>query len=163
MRPFPLPAEQAQELHRLLVSSTEPVRRLRVELGGLTGKQDEVMIAEHEPQPPVQDVDPLVALVRLQLGLPPGRPGREDELVGLDAAGFLTGLGLAATQHPSRLGEHIPADATGRTAVPGVWAAGNVTDLAAQVGASAAAGALAAAHINADLVAEETSRAVAGR
>jgi thioredoxin reductase len=78
-------------------------------------------------------------------------------------AGFLAGLGLAPAQHPSRLGEHISADATGRTAVPGVWAAGNVTDLAAQVGASAAAGVLAAAHINADLVAEETSLAVAGR
>lgn len=77
-------------------------------------------------------------------------------------AGFLAGLGLKPEEHPSGLGEHIPADATGRTAVPGVWAAGNVTDLAAQVGASAAAGALAAAHINADLVAEETSRAVDG-
>jgi thioredoxin reductase len=45
--------------------------------------------------------------------------------------------------------------------VPGVWAAGNVTDLSAQVGASAAAGALAGAVINADLVEEETRLAVA--
>jgi thioredoxin reductase len=75
--------------------------------------------------------------------------------------GFLAALGLRPTEHPSGLGEHIPADPTGRTDVPGVWAAGNVTDLAAQVGASAAAGALAAAQINADLVAEETRRAVA--
>jgi hypothetical protein len=42
---------------------------------------------------------------------------------------------------------------------PRVWVAGNVTDLAAQVGA--AAGAAAAAQINADLVAEETRQAVA--
>jgi hypothetical protein len=35
-----------------------------------------------------------------------------------------------------------------------VWVAGNVTDLAAQVGTAAAAGAAAAAQINADLVAE---------
>lgn len=41
-----------------------------------------------------------------------------------------------------------------------MWAAGNVTDLAAQVGASAAAGAFAAAQINADLVEEETRAAV---
>jgi hypothetical protein len=41
-----------------------------------------------------------------------------------------------------------------------VWVAGNVTDLAAQVGAAAAAGATAAAQINADLVAEETRQAV---
>jgi thioredoxin reductase len=60
-------------------------------------------------------------------------------------AGFLTGLGLAPTQHPSRFGEHIPADATGRTAVPGIWAAGNVTDLAGQVGASAAGRSVGAA------------------
>jgi thioredoxin reductase len=76
-------------------------------------------------------------------------------------AGFLADLGLRAIEHPSGLGEHIPADPTGRTGVPGVWAAGNVTDLAAQVGASAAAGAFAAAQINADLVAQETRAAVA--
>jgi thioredoxin reductase len=76
-------------------------------------------------------------------------------------AGFLAALGLHPTAHPSGLGEHIPADPTGRTDVPGVWVAGNATDLAAQVGASAAAGALAAAQINADLVAEETRQAVA--
>jgi thioredoxin reductase len=75
-------------------------------------------------------------------------------------AGFLADLGLRATEHPSGLGEHIAADPTGRTDVPGVWAAGNVTDLAAQVGASAAAGAFAGAQINADLVGEETQRAV---
>jgi thioredoxin reductase len=75
-------------------------------------------------------------------------------------AGFLADLGLRSTEHPSGLGEHIEVDPTGSTDVPGVWAAGNVTDLAAQVGASAAAGAWSAAMINADLVAEETRRAV---
>jgi thioredoxin reductase len=59
------------------------------------------------------------------------------------------------------MGEHLPADATGRTDVPGVWVAGNVTDLSAQVGAAAAAGALAAAQVNYDLVVEDTGRAVA--
>lgn len=59
------------------------------------------------------------------------------------------------------MGKHVPADATGRTDVPGVWVAGNATDLSAQVGASAAAGAMAGAHINADLVTEETRAAVA--
>jgi thioredoxin reductase len=75
-------------------------------------------------------------------------------------AGVLAELGLRATEHPSGLGEHIAADPTGRTDVPGVWAAGNVTDLAAQVGASAAAGAFAGAQINADLAGEETQGAV---
>lgn len=76
-------------------------------------------------------------------------------------AGFLAGLGLRAVPHPSGAGDHIAADPTGRTEVPGVWAAGNVTDLAAQVGTAAAAGATAGAMINADLVAEETRDAVA--
>jgi len=75
-------------------------------------------------------------------------------------AGFLADLGLKASEHPSGMGAHVPADPAGRTEVPGVWAAGNVTDLSAQVGAAAAAGALAGAVINADLVEEETSRAV---
>jgi thioredoxin reductase len=74
-------------------------------------------------------------------------------------AGFLAPLGLAAAAHP--VGEHIPSEPGGRTAVPGVWVAGNVTEPAAQVGSAAAAGAFAGAHINADLVAEETSQAVA--
>ncbi|MGB3442020.1 MAG: NAD(P)/FAD-dependent oxidoreductase [Actinophytocola sp.] len=76
-------------------------------------------------------------------------------------AGFLAGLGLTPVAHPSGIGEHLPADQAGRTDVPGVWVAGNVTDLAAQVGTSAAAGAGAGAQINADLIAEETRLAVA--
>ena len=76
-------------------------------------------------------------------------------------AGFLAALGLQPVEHPSGFGEYIPSDPTGRTEAPGVWVAGNVTDLTAQVGAAAAAGASAAAQINADLVAEETRQAVA--
>ena len=76
-------------------------------------------------------------------------------------AGFLDGLGLRAVEHPSGVGEYIPADPTGQTEVPGVWVAGNVTDLTAQVGAAAAGAATAAARINADLVMEETQAAVA--
>jgi len=76
-------------------------------------------------------------------------------------AGLPASLGLRPVEHPSGAGEHVPADPTGRTDVPGVWVAGNVTDLTAQVGAAAAAAALAAAHINLDLVTEETDAAVA--
>ncbi|HSR84347.1 MAG TPA: NAD(P)/FAD-dependent oxidoreductase [Streptosporangiaceae bacterium] len=76
-------------------------------------------------------------------------------------AGFLAGLGLKPAEHPAGVGDYIPADPMGCTDVAGVWVAGNVTDLMAQVGGAAAEGALAAAHINADLVLEETNRAVA--
>jgi thioredoxin reductase len=75
-------------------------------------------------------------------------------------AGFLASLGLRTVPHPAGVGEHVPADPAGRTEVPGVWVAGNVTDPVAQVGPSAAAGANAGAQINADLVAEEIRRAV---
>jgi thioredoxin reductase len=78
-------------------------------------------------------------------------------------AGFLAELGLQPEEHPAGGGTFFPSDAPGRTAVPGVWVAGNVTDLAAQVGAAAAAGAFAAAQINADLVEEETRLALAAR
>ncbi|TDC62983.1 NAD(P)/FAD-dependent oxidoreductase [Actinomadura sp. GC306] len=46
----------------------------------------------------------------------------------------------------------VEADATGRTSVPGVWAAGNVVNPMAQVIIAASAGAMAAAMINADLI-----------
>jgi thioredoxin reductase len=77
--------------------------------------------------------------------------------------GILATLGLKPTEHPSGMGEYIAADPTGRTEIPGVWVAGNVADIAATVPGSVAAGTLAGAHINADLIAEETERAVAAR
>jgi len=67
------------------------------------------------------------------------------------AAAF-TGLGITTQENP--VGSFVPVDATGRTSVPGVWAAGNVTDPSAQVGASAAAGTVVAAQLNAELVME---------
>jgi thioredoxin reductase len=72
----------------------------------------------------------------------------------------LASLGLHPTAHPLGIGESIAADATGLTEIPGVWVAGNVTDLVAQVVNAAASGASAAAAINADLVAEETRQAI---
>jgi thioredoxin reductase len=75
---------------------------------------------------------------------------------------FLASLDLRPVEHPSGIGEYLPSvDVSGRTEVPGVWVAGNVTDPMAQVGAAAAAGAMAGARINADLVEEETRTALA--
>jgi thioredoxin reductase len=76
-------------------------------------------------------------------------------------ARVLESIGLTPSQHPTG-GEYIVAtDPTGRTEVAGVWVAGNVTDLAATVIAAAAQGTLAGAMISADLVLEDTRRAVA--
>lgn len=71
-------------------------------------------------------------------------------------SGVLSGLGLQPTLNPMGMGEAIAADPTGLTDVPGVWVAGNVTDLSAQVMSAAAAGAAAAGAINADLIMEDT-------
>ena len=70
----------------------------------------------------------------------------------------LAALGLEPTEHPMGAGTFFDADAMGQTAVPGVWAAGNVTDLSAFVIGAAAAGARAAAALNADLVTEDATR-----
>ncbi|MET0425987.1 MAG: NAD(P)/FAD-dependent oxidoreductase [Actinoplanes sp.] len=68
-------------------------------------------------------------------------------------AGFLDDLGLPAADHPMGIGTYVPSiDPTGRTEVPGVWVAGNVTDPMAQVISAAAAGLQAGAMINVDLL-----------
>jgi thioredoxin reductase len=78
-------------------------------------------------------------------------------------AEILAALGLRPVEHPSGTGEVIPTDESGRTEVAGVWAAGNVTDIVAQVGNAAADATFAAAQLNADLVMADTRRAVAER
>jgi thioredoxin reductase len=76
----------------------------------------------------------------------------------------LASLGLETAE--LRVGDHVmgtyvPADPTGATSVPGVWVAGNVAELQAQVISAAAAGLHAAARINADLAEEDARDALA--
>jgi thioredoxin reductase len=54
----------------------------------------------------------------------------------------------------------VAVDLTGRTSVPGVWAAGNVVDPRAQVITAAGAGSAAAIALNADLVGDDVRTAV---
>ncbi|MGX1501506.1 UNVERIFIED_CONTAM: thioredoxin reductase [Streptomyces graminofaciens] len=77
-------------------------------------------------------------------------------------AAFLAGLGLEASEQEVNgvVISHVAADPTGATAVPGVWVAGNVANVTDQVIGAAAAGVRAAGALNADLIAEETRRAV---
>jgi thioredoxin reductase len=58
------------------------------------------------------------------------------------------------------MGTQIQAEPSGATGVPGVWVAGNLANIQAQVITSAAAGLTAGAAINADLAAEDAERAV---
>jgi thioredoxin reductase len=77
-------------------------------------------------------------------------------------AGVLSSLGLEAADMEMGgqvVGSSVPAGPAGDTAVPGVWVAGNVADLKAQVISSAAAGLNTAAAINADLVEEDAREA----
>jgi SAM-dependent methyltransferase len=72
-------------------------------------------------------------------------------------------LGLSAEPVEANgvvIGYGVPADPTGRTAVEGVWVAGNVANVMAQVIGSAAAGLAAGAAVNADLIAEDARLAV---
>jgi thioredoxin reductase/SAM-dependent methyltransferase len=79
---------------------------------------------------------------------------------------FLWGLGLKSVDFEiggNVVGTYVPADPTGRTDAAGVWVAGNVASPMAQVIGSAAAGLMAGAAMNADLIEEETEHAVAQR
>ncbi|MGW8883624.1 NAD(P)/FAD-dependent oxidoreductase [Streptomyces sp. NPDC055749] len=81
-------------------------------------------------------------------------------------SGVLTSLGLVATAQEMGghvVGTYVAGDATGATEVPGVWVAGNVANLTEQVVGAANAGLRAAVAINADLIAEDTGRAVDAR
>ena len=73
----------------------------------------------------------------------------------------LADLGLKPVEHPMGFGMAYAAGPMGRSDLPGVWVAGNVTDLMAQVVAAAAQGVTVAAAINMDLVGEDADRAVA--
>jgi thioredoxin reductase/SAM-dependent methyltransferase len=56
-------------------------------------------------------------------------------------------LGVQLNQHPSGLGDVLPTDATGQTAVPGLYAAGNMTDPSQQLLQAAADGARVGAMV----------------
>jgi thioredoxin reductase/SAM-dependent methyltransferase len=80
-------------------------------------------------------------------------------------ADLLAPLGLHADEvrvGDYLLGTQIDADASGATAAAGVWVAGNIANVQAQLISSAAAGLAAGAAINNDLVTADAARAVHG-
>jgi thioredoxin reductase len=147
---------------------------------------DDVTFFRHTgPELPVDEAEQLAALgVRMVDGQVAGLEVSEDRLTGVRLvsgevvpratvvvaprftarADVLASLGLWAAEQEMRghvVGSAVAADPTGATAVPGVWVAGNVSDMSAQVVVSAAAGMRAGAMINADLVMEDARLAVA--
>ena len=74
---------------------------------------------------------------------------------------LLTSLGLDLTDLEMMgrvMARSVAADPVGRTAVPRVWAAGNLTDPMSQVVMAAAAGVRTGAMVNAEMVTEDQAR-----
>ncbi|MFR9726342.1 FAD-dependent oxidoreductase [Streptomyces sp. MS19] len=75
-------------------------------------------------------------------------------------ADALAGVGLTTSPHPTGGGDVLAVDARGETAVPGIYAAGNVTDPSLQVLPSAAQGSQVGAMIAFSLAEEDLRDAV---
>lgn len=145
-----------------------------------------IVVADGVELPPA-DVERMAAIgVRLEYGTPREVVTEGDRLVGLRLADgsllereaivvasrpqvrldFLTSLGLSpqtVDMGGAAIGSVIAIDPVGATSVPGVYAAGNVTDISMTLIGSAAHGNRVAAFVNADLAAEDADRAVAER
>ena len=77
-------------------------------------------------------------------------------------AELLAPLGLVPAEvrlDGQAVGTQVEAGPSGATSVPGVWVAGNLASIQAQVIAAATAGLTAGAAMNADLAAEDAKRA----
>lgn len=75
-------------------------------------------------------------------------------------AEVLTGAGLTTTPHPTGLGDVVEVDQAGRTGVPGLYAAGSVTDPSMQVLTAAAHGSRVGATIAFDLADDDGAAGV---
>jgi thioredoxin reductase/SAM-dependent methyltransferase len=71
----------------------------------------------------------------------------------------LATLGVVPSEHPSGIGEQIEVDSAGLTSVPGLYAAGNVTDPSQQIAQAAAQGAWVGAMIAFSLGHDDTTAA----
>jgi thioredoxin reductase len=133
----PVPAgQQREQLHSRGITITEgTVEEIEAEAGRLTG----VRLADGRRV----DLDAVIVAPRMHA-----------------RAELLLPLGLKPTEvwlGEYLVGTHIEADPTGATAVPGVWVAGNLAAVQAQVITAAAGGLTAGAAINLDLVMEESA------
>jgi thioredoxin reductase len=127
------------------LTAVERTELLARAIGVVEGAIEELVIDDADRLRGVQMRDGCVVL-RDALFVPPRFVPNNTLLVGLgcdvDADGWVT------------------VDSTGRTSVPGVWAAGNVVDPRAQVITAAGAGSAAAIAVNADLVEDDVRNAV---
>lgn len=133
-----VPAEQREEFSALGIAVIEgAVTRVEAGDSGLTG----VTLADGTSVP----LDALVVAPRMMAN-----------------AELLLPLGLVPAEvrlDGQVIGTQVEAGPAGATSVPGVWVAGNLASIQAQVITSAAAGLTAGAAINADLAAEDAKLA----
>ena len=127
------------------LTAVERTELLARSIGVVEGTIDRLVVDDADRLRGVQmDDDSVIA--REALFVPPRLVPNDGVLVGLgcvvDADGWVT------------------VDTTGRTSIPGVWAAGNVVDPRAQVITAAGEGSAAAIALNADLVDEDVRDAV---
>jgi thioredoxin reductase len=148
-----LSADVTLLLHQQRALSDEQAEELAaIDVRVVTGEVTRVVVEDDAITGLVLESGEVVAAEAVVVG---SRPVARPDL--------LADLGLETHDLPNDMGTAVAADAMGVTAAPGVWAAGNLTDPFAQVGASAAAGAKAGAMVNADLAAEEARLAVRQR
>ncbi|GIL34430.1 NAD(P)/FAD-dependent oxidoreductase [Phycicoccus sp. DTK01] len=168
---------------RVVVLATTP---MAVHQAGLFGQLTaDLTVLVHEPS--VLDAAARERLVRLGVAVVDGPATGVVEcdgaLVGLETPGGVVGadavavqtrveardallddLGLALVDLEMQgqvLARHVAADPVGRTSVPRVWVAGNVTEPMGQVVMAAAAGTRTGAMVNAELVTEDQERRLA--
>jgi thioredoxin reductase len=128
-----------------ILTVTERTQLMARAIGVVEGTIDQLLIDEEDRLRGVQMNDGCV-IPRQALFVPPHF---------IPANGLLLGLGCDVDDDG-----WVSTDPTGRTSVPGVWAAGNVVDPRAQVITAAGAGSAAAIALNADLVDDDVRAAV---
>jgi thioredoxin reductase len=128
-----------------LLTATERTQLLARAIGVVEGTIEQLVIDHDDHLRGVQMRDGYV-IPRDALFVPPRFVPNNTLLVGLGAEADDDGW--------------VAVDPTGRTSVPGVWAAGNVVDPRAQVITAAGAASAAAIALNADLVEHDVRNAV---
>jgi len=128
-----------------LLTATERTGLLARAIGVVEGTIDRLVIDDTDRLRGVQMRDGCV-IPRDALFVPPRFVPNNTLLVNLGAESDADGW--------------VTVDHTGRTSVPGVWAAGNIVDPRAQVITAAGAGSAAAIALNAELVEDDVRNAV---
>ena len=132
-------AAEAPELDSLRAAGVEvvdrPVRRV------VTGDDGHVAAVELVDGSSI-DADSVVVATRFRVRAEP-----------------FVSLGLEVAEHPMGLGDFVPTDEAGATTIPGLYAAGNVTDPSQQVLHAAAAGSRVGAMISFSLAHDDIEAA----